>query len=153
MPQILFIHSSAFASEIRKENQGSYTRKMARILRETVRGRGVKIVERDVAAKPPGMIDQSFLQARSAHRTASRSTSRPSAMRAPRPTTPSPSATATPWSRCAFPSRSSEAGCAKKSHSDTAFHPELRIFSVPGCFSQKCSFLLAHPTRKSPSVR
>ena len=63
MPQILFIHSSAFASEIRKENQGSYTRKMARILRETVRGRGVKIVERDVAAKPPGMIDQSFLQA------------------------------------------------------------------------------------------
>ena len=57
MPQILFIHSSAFASEIRKENQGSYTRKMARILRETVRGRGVKIVERDVAAKPPGMID------------------------------------------------------------------------------------------------
>ena len=53
MPQILFIHSSAFASEIRKENQGSYTRKMARILRETVRGRGVKIVERDVAAKPP----------------------------------------------------------------------------------------------------
>ena len=54
MPQILFIHSSAFASEIRKENQGSYTRKMARILRETVRGRGVKIVERDVAAKPWG---------------------------------------------------------------------------------------------------
>ena len=63
MPQILFIHSSAFASEVRKENQGSYTRKMARILRETIRGRGVKIVERDVAAKPPGMIDQSFLQA------------------------------------------------------------------------------------------
>lgn len=54
MPQILFIHSSAFASEVRKENQGSYTRKMARILRETIRGRGVKIVERDVAAKPPG---------------------------------------------------------------------------------------------------
>lgn len=63
MPPILFIHSSAFASEVRKENQGSYTRKMARILRETIRGRGVKIVERDVAAKPPGMIDQSFLQA------------------------------------------------------------------------------------------
>lgn len=61
MPQILFIHSSAFAGEIRKENQGSYTRKMARILRETVRGRGVKVLERDVAAKPPGMIDQSFL--------------------------------------------------------------------------------------------
>ena len=63
MPQILFIHSSAFAGEVRKENQGSYTRKMARILRETIRGRGVKVAERDVAAKPPGMIDQSFLQA------------------------------------------------------------------------------------------
>ena len=46
MPQILFIHSSAFASEIRKENQGSYTRKMARILRETVRGRGADQIER-----------------------------------------------------------------------------------------------------------
>ena len=62
MPQILFIHSSAFASEVRKENQGSYTRKMARILRETIRGRGVKIVERDVAAKPPGMINHSCRQ-------------------------------------------------------------------------------------------
>lgn len=61
MPQILFIHSSAFTGEVRKENQGSYTRKMARILRDSVRGRGVKILERDVAAKPPGMIDQSFL--------------------------------------------------------------------------------------------
>lgn len=63
MPQILFIHSSAFFGEIRKENQGSYTRKMARILRENVRGRNVKVLERDVAAKPPGMIDQSFLVA------------------------------------------------------------------------------------------
>ena len=53
MPQILFIHSSAFASEIRKENQGSYTRKMARILRETVRGRGVKIVERQTSRRTP----------------------------------------------------------------------------------------------------
>lgn len=61
MPQILFIHSSAFSGEIRKENQGSYTRKMSRILRESIRGRNVKVLERDVAAKPPGMIDQSFL--------------------------------------------------------------------------------------------
>ncbi len=61
MPQILFIHSSAFSSEIRKENQGSYTRKMSRILRESIRGRGVRVVERDVASKPPGMIDQSFV--------------------------------------------------------------------------------------------
>lgn len=63
MPQILFVHSSAFPGEVRRENQGSYTRKMARILRENVRGRNVRVLERDVAARPPGMIDQSFLVA------------------------------------------------------------------------------------------
>lgn len=63
MPQTLFIHSSAFPSEMRRENQGSYTRRMARILRDNIRGRSVRVTERDVAARPPGMIDQSFILA------------------------------------------------------------------------------------------
>ncbi len=63
MPQVLLVHSSAQTSEVRKENQGSYTRKMARLLKDRLKGRGVRFVERDVAAKPPGLIDSSFISA------------------------------------------------------------------------------------------
>ncbi len=63
MPQVLIIHSSAQIGESRKENQGSYTRQMARLLKDSLKGRGVRLVERDVAAHPPGMIDASFINA------------------------------------------------------------------------------------------
>ena len=63
MPQVLLVHSSAQTSEVRKENQGSYTRKMARLLKDRLKGRGVRFVERDVASKPPGLIDSSFISA------------------------------------------------------------------------------------------
>lgn len=63
MPQVLLIHSSAQLGEARKENQGSYTRRMARILKDSIRGRGIRFVERDVAANPPGLIDTTFITA------------------------------------------------------------------------------------------
>ena len=63
MPRILFIHSSAHASEARKDVRGSYTRKMARLLRDAVRERGVRITERDIAARPPRLIDYAWIGA------------------------------------------------------------------------------------------
>ncbi len=63
MPQVLLIHSSAQAVAPKKETQGSYTRRMARLLKDCLKGRGVTFVERDVAATPPGMIDASFISA------------------------------------------------------------------------------------------
>lgn len=36
---------------------------MARVLRDSVRGRGIRVVERDLAANPPRLIDQSWREA------------------------------------------------------------------------------------------
>lgn len=63
MPQVLFVHSSPPASEVRRVSQGFCTRQMARVLKERIKGRDVRIVDRDVAANPPGMVDSDWVAA------------------------------------------------------------------------------------------
>lgn len=63
MPQILFVHSSANANEMHPVNQGAYTRKMARLFRDRIKGRGIRVVDRDIAARPPVMVDRFFVSA------------------------------------------------------------------------------------------
>ncbi len=63
MPQVLFVHSSPPASEVRRVSQGFCTRQMARVLKEQIKGRDVRIVDRDVAANPPGMVDSNWIAA------------------------------------------------------------------------------------------
>lgn len=67
MPQVLFVHSSPPASEVRKLSQGFCTRQMARVLKERIKGRGVRAVDRDIAANPPGMVDRDFVLAANVH--------------------------------------------------------------------------------------
>ena len=63
MPQILFVHSSVLSGEVSAPNQGNDTRRMARLLKSRIKGQGVRIVDRDIAARPPMMVDQSFIHA------------------------------------------------------------------------------------------
>lgn len=63
MPQILFVHSSVLSGEVSAPNQGNDTRRMARILKNRIKGQGVRIVDRDIAARPPMMVDQNFVHA------------------------------------------------------------------------------------------
>jgi FMN-dependent NADH-azoreductase len=56
MPQILFIQSVPPTTNTRDE-QGTITRKMARKLKEAVRGRGAHVVDRDLATRPPCLVD------------------------------------------------------------------------------------------------
>lgn len=63
MPQILFVHASAHVSNVHPENQGTYARKMARLLKDRLKGRGIRVLDRDVAARPPCMVDPFFIAA------------------------------------------------------------------------------------------
>lgn len=63
MPQILFVHASAHVSDIHPENQGMFMRKMARLLKDRLKGRGIRMLDRDVAARPPCMVDSFFIAA------------------------------------------------------------------------------------------
>ena len=46
MPQILFVHSSVLSGEVSAPNQGNDTRRMVRILKNRIKGQGVRIVDR-----------------------------------------------------------------------------------------------------------
>lgn len=63
MPQVLFVHTSASLGEAHHDSHGSYTRKMCRVLRDLLKGRDVHIVDRDVAARPPCLVDATFIEA------------------------------------------------------------------------------------------
>ncbi len=63
MPQVLFVHSGTTSGESHRARQGAYTRKMARELKDAVRGRGVRFLDRDIAAKPPCLVDSTWIKA------------------------------------------------------------------------------------------
>ncbi len=72
MPQILFVQSTPPTTNTRDE-QGTIARKMARKLKEAVRGHGAHVVDRDIATKPPCLVDSFWKSAASvqaAQRTA-----------------------------------------------------------------------------------
>lgn len=66
MPQVLFVHSSPPSGEVKKISQGYSTRQMARVLKSRIKGRCVRIIDRDIAAEPPGMVDRDFVNAANA---------------------------------------------------------------------------------------
>lgn len=59
MPQVLFINSSPVVGD----GHRGITRRMARVLRDSVRGGGIRVVERDLAANPPRLIDKAWKDA------------------------------------------------------------------------------------------
>ncbi len=63
MPQVLFVHSSAPASRIKATHPGSCTRSLSEALKKRIRTQGVRIVDRDVAAHPPELVDAEFVRA------------------------------------------------------------------------------------------
>ena len=66
MPQILFVQSTPPTTNTRDE-QGTIARKMARKLKEAVRGRGAHVVDRDIATRPPCLVDSYWKDAAQLH--------------------------------------------------------------------------------------